>query len=58
MDLEQLKDNAIIVSSYKAGDRSQFDRVNPWSRTQPSQPLRDHYRVIWRSMAAPTENVR
>ena len=52
VDLETLPPDALPITSYKpAGDRSVYDTLyGTWNDT----PIRDHYRVTWRNMAAGT----
>ncbi|OYO23441.1 restriction endonuclease subunit M [Enemella dayhoffiae] len=52
VDLETLALDAIPVTAYKpAGDRSVYDaQYGTWN----GKPVRDHYRVAWRAMAANT----
>lgn len=52
VDLETLPPDALPVTSYKpAGDRSVYGTLyGTWNDT----PIRDHYRVAWRCMAANT----
>ncbi|MBB2989645.1 hypothetical protein FHR72_001108 [Mycolicibacterium iranicum] len=55
VDLEALGPNEIPVTAYKPGSqRHAFDRANPRLRSDDMTPLRDFYRVLWRSMAATT----
>ena len=52
VDLETLPPDALPVTSYKpAGDRSAYDSLyGTWNEA----PIRDHYRLAWRCMAANT----
>ena len=50
IDLETLAPDALPVTAYKpAGSREEYDsRYGDWK----TGPVRDHYRVAWRAMAA------
>ena len=49
VDLETLAPDAQSVTAYKpTGDRAVYDSYGSWEGV----PVRDHYRVLWRAMAA------
>jgi hypothetical protein len=57
VDLEMLPPDAIAVTSYKpAGDKARYDAAyGDWGPPGGApDPVRDHYRVAWREMAAST----
>lgn len=54
-DLETLAPQAVPITKYKpAGNRSRYDRAYTHWGDSHRDPARAHYRVAWRSMAAPT----
>ncbi len=54
-DFEALSESAIPITAYEpVGDRYQYDSAyTDWGDDDNPNPARDHYRVAWRSMAAP-----
>jgi hypothetical protein len=55
VDLETLPHDAVPVTSYKpAGDRGKYDALYTHWVDHVETSARDHYRVAWRRMAAPT----
>ena len=53
-DFEALAPDAIPVTAYKpAGDRYDYDcAYDDWGTPDEPEPVRDHYRIAWRNMAA------